>query len=363
MFASVTRYCLLRPYYLALLITLLLVLWMFSSRDPVPVQLNDKSNVSESAPLPKVSTTHFIPQKMFKRVSLYGKSEANSRAVVRAEVAGKIIRIGAKKGRNVKADRSLANIEKSERPERLAQAEAQLIENELNYKAAKSLHNKGLQGDVYLAEIKSSYLLAKTQVKQLKLDLKRTNVIAPFAGVLQEQFAEQGDYVQVGDPIFSIENINPIIIRGDVTEHHVGQFKLGQQVTARLLSGDVITGKLTYIASMADSQSSTFRIEAEFDNPDRSIFSGVSAKLVIPLYPVVAIYVSPSVLAMEEDGNLCVKLVKSGRVVFKAINLIEADKEGAWLSGFDGPVDIITRGQGFVKPGAEVDAIASQGKS
>jgi multidrug efflux system membrane fusion protein len=358
MLVSALRYLSLRPYYLALFIIVLLSLWMLSS--PVQSQLMAKEKDAESIPLPKVQTTHFIPQKKIKELSLYGKSEANSRAVIRAEVAGKIIKTSTVKGQYVKANKSLVNIEKSELPERLAQAEAQLAERELNFKAVKSLNDKGLQGRARLAEMKSLYLVAKTRVKQLKLQLKRTNVVAPFSGVLQEQFADKGDYMQVGDPIFSLENTNPIVIRGDATEHHISQFKNGQKVTAKLLSGDVITGKISFISSMADSKSSTFRIEAEFNNPGFKIFSGISAKLTIPLYSVNAIYVSPSALAMDESGNLGVKIVKEGVVVFKAINLVEADNDGAWLSGFDGPVDIITLGQGFVKPGAQVDATAAK---
>ncbi|WP_028866334.1 efflux RND transporter periplasmic adaptor subunit [Psychromonas hadalis] len=355
---TTARRFLLHPYSLALLITGLLFFWMLSS--PAQSGLVSTGKEVKAVPLPKVQTTHFIPQQMIKTLSLYGKSEANSRAIVRAEVAGKIIKISTAKGRYVKANKSLVNIEKSELPERLAQAKALLAERELNYKAVKSLNDKGLQGRARLAEMNSLYLAAKTTVKQLKLQLKRTHVVAPFSGILQEQFADKGDYLQVGDPIFSIENTNPIVIRGDATEHHITQLKQGQKVTATLLSGEVITGKLTFIASMADSKSSTFRIEAEFANPSLKIFSGISAKLNIPLYPIDAIYISPSALAMDELGNLGVKLVKEGRVVFKAINLVEADNNGAWLSGFDGPVDIITLGQGFVKSGALVDATASK---
>ena len=109
---------------------------------------------------------------------------------------------------------------------------------------------------------------------------------------------------------------------------------------------------------MADTKSSTFRVEAEFDNPDFKIISGISAKLMVPLYSVDAIYVSPSALAMDEDGNLGVKSVENGVVVFKAINLVDSDDKGVWLSGFDKAVDIITVGQGFVKAGAQVDATA-----
>jgi membrane fusion protein, multidrug efflux system len=358
MFASTIRYFVLRPYYLALFIVALLCLWMLSA--PVKSELMEQDTQEDLASLPKVQTSHFIPQEIMKELSLYGKSEANSRAVIRAEVAGKIIKISTKKGRYVKINKSLVNIEKSELPERLAEAEAQLAERELNYKAVKSLNDRGLQGRARLAEMKSLYLVAKTSVKKLKLQLLRTQVVAPFAGVLQEQFADKGDYMKVGDPIFSIENTNPIIIRGDATEHHISQLKLGQKVTAKLLSGKVISGTLTFIASMADSKSSTFRIEAEFDNPDFKILSGISAKLTIPLYAIDAIYVSPSALAMDESGNLGVKLVTDGVVLFKAINLVEADNDGAWLSGFEGPVDIITLGQGFVKPGAQVDATAAK---
>lgn len=356
MFDRLHRYFALRPYWLAVFISLGLLFWMLSS--PAQQHPSEQAVTAHQENLPKVQTTHFTPQKMTKFLTLYGRSEANSHAIIRTEVAGKIVTIATKKGRHVKPNDVLAEIEKSELPERLAQAQGLLAERLLNFNAAKSLNDKGLQGRGSLAEVNSLLLASKTEVKQLQLLLERTTIIAPFSGILQEQFAQEGDYLQVGDPVFSLENIDPIVIRGDATEHHINQLTLGQAVSVTLLSGDKIPGKITYIASLADSKSSTFRIEAEFPNPEGKIFSGVSGKLSIPLYPVEAVYVSPSALAMDEQGNLGIKLVVDGMVIFKAINLVEADNDGAWLSGFDAPVDIITLGQGFVKPGDRVQAIA-----
>ena len=356
MFVRLFHYFALRPYWIALLITGILLCWMLLK--PVNEQLNEVQVAANKENLPKVQITRFTPNNITKSLTLYGRSEANSRAVIRAEVAGKIVKIAVKKGRHVKPDTNLANIEKSALPQRLAQAEGLLAERLLNYKAAKSLNDKGLQGRARLAEMNSLLLAAKTDLKQLQLQLQRTNIVAPFAGVLQEQFAEKGDYLQVGDAIFSLENIDPIIIRGDATEHYINQFKLGQAVSATLLSGEKISGNISYIASLADPKSSTFRIEAEFTNPAFKIFSGISAKLSIPLYPVEAIYISSSALAMDAQGNLGIKLVEDDLVIFKSINLVEADNDGVWLSGFSQPVDIITLGQGFVKPGDRVQAIA-----
>lgn len=358
MFSAVLRHIQLRPYYLALFIVLALCLWMFSATGKS--QPSTDQPIEYDQPLPKVSVRYFTPQKRGKALTLYGKSEASNSAIIRAQVAGKVVSIGAQKGSYVDAGSLIASLEKNERPQRLAQALAQLEESQLNYQAAQSLNNKGLQGDIAVASIKSTYLEAQTQVKSLQLALQHTQVTAPFSGILQLQSAEQGDYLQVGDPIFRLENSDPIVIRGDATEHHMSQLQVGKKVTAELLSGEVIEGKLSYISSIADSNSSTFRIEAEFANPQFKILSGISAKLVIPLYTVDAIYVSPSALAMNESGDLGVKTVVDGVVVFTKINLVEADNDGAWIAGFDGPVDIITLGQGFVKPGAQVDAIASQ---
>lgn len=369
MFSRIIHFITLRPYIIALVIIALLIAWMsFPSFDTAPENINDASQLSDpninkaelngqQVQLPKVQTTHYKTQKITKKLTLYGRSEANSRAVIRAQVAGEIVNIKTLKGAYVERYKNIVNIEKSELPTRLKQAQASLIERELTYKAIKSLNDKGLQGRVRLAEVNSLFLAAKTDVEQLQIALQRTNIEAPFSGILQQQFSDVGDYLQVGDPIFSLESVDPIVIRGDATEHHMNDFKLGQMVTATLLSGDIIEGKISFIAAMADRESSTFRIEAEFPNPKLSIFSGISAKLIIPLYQVDAIYVSPSALALDENGNLGVKEVKDGIVVFHQINLVEADNGGTWLAGFENEVDIITLGQGFVKVGDKVDAI------
>lgn len=357
MFTSFRRYLALRPYWIALLITVLLILWMLI---PPTSEASSDSLTTDKEDLPKVQISHLVPTKMTQSLTLYGKSEANSRAVIRAKVAGEVVEVTAVKGRYIKASTNLAKINKNALPEELAQAEALLKERLLNYNAAKSLNDRGLQGRSRLAEANSQLLAAQTTVKQLKLQLQYTTIQAPFSGVLQEQFVEKGDYTKVGDAIFSLENFDPIIIRGDITEHHVNHLKMGQSVSATLLSGEKISGKISYIASLADSQSSTFRIEAEFPNPSLKIVPGISAELSVPLNQVEAIYVSPSTLAMDDKGNLGIKSVQDGVVVFKNINLVEADNDGVWLSGFKEPVDVITLGQGFVKPGDQVEAIVAE---
>lgn len=354
---SVLNFFTLRPYLIALFIIIVLLFWMLAPQQQVKQTPDPDSE--QRVVLPKVQVTHYVSQPITKKITLYGRSEANSRAILRAEIAGKILQLPAQKGDLVKRGGSLVNIEKNELPQRLKQAQALLHERELTYKAVKALNDKGLQERVRLAEANSQLLAAKSEVTSLQLALKRSHVKAPFSGRLQEQYVERGDYVQVGDPLFSIENTDPVVIRGDVTEHYIRFLKVGQAVTAELLSGEQLQGKLSYVSTLADD-SNTFRVEAEFINTDNHIYSGISTKLIIPLYQVDAIYVSPSALAMDQQGNLGVKTVKDEQVVFHPIQLVEADNNGAWLTGFAKEVDIITLGQGFVKAGDKVQVVREQ---
>jgi multidrug efflux system membrane fusion protein len=85
--------------------------------------------------------------------------------------------------------------------------------------------------------------------------------------------------------------------------------------------------------------------------------AGVSAGVRFPLEEVEAIKVSPAVLALDEQGNLGVKIVVDEIVKFVPASLVRSDPDGAWLSGFSGDNDVIVLGQGFVREGDKVEAV------
>ena len=71
-----------------------------------------------------------------------------------------------------------------------------------------------------------------------------------------------------------------------------------------------------------------------------------------------AIKVTPSVLALNEAGDIGIKVVESDYVKFVPIRLLKAESDGVWLMGMGAYADIITRGQGFVRDGDQVIAIS-----
>jgi multidrug efflux system membrane fusion protein len=70
-----------------------------------------------------------------------------------------------------------------------------------------------------------------------------------------------------------------------------------------------------------------------------------------------AVRITPSVMALDEDGNLGVKTVVNEHVKFIPIDIVKSDSQGVWLGGMGDITDVITLGHGFVRDGDKVNAI------
>ncbi len=351
-----------RPYWLALLLTLLLIGWMWSGHAEQQVE-SAKPDAEESQAvkkLPKVRVQDFVTEAVTRNLSLYGRTEPNRKALLGAEVSGRVVAIYAKRGASVKKGDPIVKLELNDRPKQLARAKAMLKQRQIEYTGIKALSIKGFQGKARLAEAEASLVDAQASVETLQLQITKTTIRAPMSGILNERMVEIGDYLGIGDPVAKITDIDPLIVRADVTENDIDSLYLSQNASARFVNNGEVSGAIRYISSVSNENTNTFRIEVAIDNPGNKYLAGLSAELEIPLEELKAIKVSPAVLALDKSGNLGVKTVEVGKVVFTPIQVVKADGDGAWLTGFEDKVTVITVGQGFVKPGDEVEAIAME---
>ena len=84
--------------------------------------------------------------------------------------------------------------------------------------------------------------------------------------------------------------------------------------------------------------------------------AGVSAQVTIPTGEATAHRVAPSIISLDESGQLGVKTVVDGQVVFHPIRIVKTEIDSVWVTGLEDEVTIITVGQGFVRDGEEVRA-------
>ncbi len=136
----------------------------------------------------------------------------------------------------------------------------------------------------------------------------------------------------------------------------IAQLRIGQEVRISLLTGEELPGKLTYISAVANSQTRSFSVEAEVQNPGGDVSAGVSASIHVPVQQVQAVFISPSTLSLGSKGELGVKVVNADNIIeFVEVKLVSTSLEGAWVTGIEPQSRVVTLGQGFVNPGQEVD--------
>lgn len=343
-----------QPAWIALIIFVVLCLWVASGMLEAQNQDSSVSPKKTETSLVKVTVEQVTANKVTREISLYGRTEPDRVATLRAEVKGLVTAVHVQEGERVSKGQKLISLEKSDYQSRLQSAKATLKQREVELKGAESLGKQGYQSQTALAQASANLEMAQADVTAYELAVSRTQITAPFDGIVNERFIEVGDFLKEGDKVAMLVDLDPLVITANVTEANVKGLKAQQQASGRMVSGDVLQGKIRYISSVSELGTNTFKIEVEVPNSDYSQMAGMSTELALPLETTWAMRITPAVMALDEQGNLGVKIVVDEHVKFVPIDIVKSDSQGVWLSGLGQQADIITLGHGFVRDGDKV---------
>ncbi len=347
-----------RPYVVAIVITVLLTLWLASGL--MNLKINPDAVSETVAPIPQVKVATFVAETVPKTISLYGRTEPDRIVTLRAQVKGAITKIFAERGSFVNKGDIVATIALNDLPAKLEHFQTLLKQRRIDYYGAQKLFKDGYQGQSALAKKLADVTDTKAELARIENDIVKTTIIAPFSGVLNERYVEVGDYLSLGDEIAQIADLDPLVIRAHITENNVALIKERQRANINILGQAQITGEVRYISSVANDKTNTFKTEIAVKNSDYRLLAGLSSEVELPLQEVLAIKISPALLALDEFGNIGIKSVVDEHVVFNKINIVNSDENGVWLTGLGEELQIITLGQGFVRPGDKVQPISTE---
>jgi multidrug efflux system membrane fusion protein len=307
--------------------------------------------------LSKVRTKHSIAQEHQNYLVLFGRTEGVRSVQIKVETAGRIIEVPLEKGSSIKKGDVIARIAMADRQARLKKARALVNRYTIANEAAQKLSKKQFRSKVQLAESVSNLESAKADLRLVSVDIERTAVHAPFDGILNDVGVEIGDYVAIGDVSATIIDLDPILVVGEVTEQASGLLSIGDKANIKLIGGYNLDGSVSYISKVGSAQSRTFRIEVSLRNPGGTISEGLTTELRLKLGLIKAHFLSPSILTLNELGELGIKTVNSGQVQFHKVQIIDDTQQGVWLTGLPDEVELIVVGQEFVRSNQKVQSL------
>ena len=355
-----------KTYFTALFIAVGIIGWIASGlleegSAPVPQTISAKNAQqraqSEDQPLTsvRVMTSYAVEQN--RLTSVRGQTTNERSVLVQSQVGGLVLQRRVERGGVVRQGDVLCEISVEDRDANLKEALAGLAQTKLDLNGAKQLAAKGLQSDAVIAGAEARMAAAEAVVQRRRLEKSRLKITAPFAGVVEDTHMEVGQFVTPGASCVTLVDLDPMLLIGEVSEQHLAGLKPGLLVSATLSNGDVVAGKLRFVAHVAAPGTRTYAIEALVDNPDFSIASGMTAALSISVEQVKVHQITPALLVLDDEGRSGVRGITADQLVtFYPVELISEDSDGIWVSGLPDVVDLIVVGQQTVVAGEQVDA-------
>jgi multidrug efflux system membrane fusion protein len=357
-----------RPWIISAVLALMLTIWLASgtingNTDSSQTDGTRTESETKTSPLIRVRVETMPAQPVAQNITLYARTEPNRQVILKAEVNGRVQEILKQRGENVESGEALLKIAMNDRPQLLQHARAELAQRQLEYKGASSLNTKGFQGKAEVARKMALLKESQARVASLQREIENTLIESPFDGIMLEREVEVGDYLSVGTPVATIVDLDPLVVRGDVTQHDIQHLYAGQAATMILSNGKQYRGKVRYLSSVADDKTNTFRVEVIINNKTAHLLGGLSVELHIPLETIQAIKITPALMALNESGEIGIKWVKDGVVQFTPIDVVRSDTDGTWIRGLEDNIDIISVGQAFVREGDKVETSHASGKT
>lgn len=320
---------------------------------PEKAEANTAAKPGVSAPSVQVALS---PESVREAdVVMRGRTEAARTVVVRSETAGVVAATPTPEGSFVKQGQILCRLSVDARQASLDQARAALKSRQLQRQAAAQLAEKGFRSQTQVLEAQANLDAAQAAVRAAEIALRQVEIRAPFAGVFDKRDAEIGTYLAPGQPCGTMIELNPLVVFGDAPETQAAKLRVGAPAQARLVSGQVLNGRVRYVARDSDTATRTYRVEVAVPNPGNAVRSGLSAELKIAAGAAPAHRVPVSALVLDSAGRQGVRFVKPDNTVgFAPITVLDETPDGLWVSGLSGSVNVITVGQSFVAEGQKV---------
>jgi RND family efflux transporter MFP subunit len=222
------------------------------------------------------------------------------------EFAGRLIKLKVEEGQKVKEGTLLAIIEDAGLKDQLDQIKLQLDLTKTTFERTKRLWDQKIGSEMMYLEAQTRYKAAKKQVSQIRQQLAKTKIYAPFSGVIDEIPARLGSNLIPGvTPVLRIVNLNSMFAESDVPENYLPNINKGSKATVTIPALNLVQKTQVHqTGNFISATNRTFRVEARLENPEGIIKPNLNARLsIIDYYNPEAIMIPLRVIRENANGQ------------------------------------------------------------
>ena len=319
----------------------------------------DENDEEEVQPIP-VETSTPVRGDVLAVYSGTAPIEAFAEADVIAKVEGEIREVLVEEGDEVEEGQVLARLDGDRLRLELNEWNARLRKMQRDFERNKDLREKGLlsEGDYERLQFDLESLQASYNLARLELDY--TQIRAPITGVISERYIKLGNTIRVGEPLYRVTSLDPLVAYLHVPEREYQQITADQPVAIDIdaLNDTEILATVTRISPIVDPETGTFKITVEISDDSRRIKPGMFGRVSIVYDRHENVLQVPRSAIIEEMGTESVFVVEDDKAVRRVVKtgygqngMIEVTE------GLDDTDHVVTVGQIGLKPDSAVTVI------
>lgn len=253
-----------------------------------------------------VTTVQAREERWPSAVSAIGTVEAVQGVMVAADLPGLVSRIEFQSGARVRAGQVLVRLDTRQESAQLNAANAQRSLAGVNFERMKGLRDQGVvsQADYDRAAAEQKQAVARTG--EMQAAIGRKTIRAPFSGVLGIRQVNLGQYLNPGDPIVSLQAIDPIYVNFSVPQQQVAELRVGGAVNVSTdgTPGIQGSGRISAVNSVVDEATRNIEVQATLPNPEGKFRPGMFVQAEIALGEATPIVALPaSAISYAPYGN------------------------------------------------------------
>ena len=310
-------------------------------------------------------TTAIVNDTIFTHyINIQGNVDTKQNLIIYPEYSGVLSQVYVKSGQKVNKGQILARIDDGGLSNQLAQMETQATLAKTTFERQKNLWDKKIGSEIQFLQAKTNYEAQMKAVAQMRAQLGKTIVKAPFSGVIDEVITEKGQVVGPGQQLMRIVNLSDMYVSANVPESFIGKIKNGAIVDVEVKStGKTYKGKVRQIGNYINPNNRNFSIEVAVPNSDNLLRPNQVAVLKIEDYKKAnAILVPESIVTENAVGEKIIYTVDTSGKEPKAIKktIVVGLTSGANIevkSGLNKGEQIIIEGARSVQNGDVVEII------
>lgn len=244
------------------------------------------SDFDPSEKLVLISMIEIKPEKFDHFVEIQANIKTRQNVLLYPEFTGSLKKIYVKEGLRVKKGSLLAQIDDAGLKNQLEQLQIQVELTKTTYDRIQRLWKQNIGSEMQLLQAKANYEAQLKSIEQLKKQLQRTQILAPFSGTIDEIVANTGANLIPGKtPVMRIVNLKEMYTEANVPERYLSQIKVGTAATVNIpmLNREYSTS-IRQTGNFINPNNRSFRVETSLPNRDEMIIPNLTCKLKINDY-------------------------------------------------------------------------------